>query len=122
MFKTHLHVHNGNGVAPIADNNVVGVLGENMHRVDRQVHGRRTGEGFEGVDAFGGFHAPDFYGSVRRGTEKRNKRYSPNISTICGLSDIVTPPVAPPPAILTPPVPYCRDVVTVAKFKSIISV
>jgi len=62
-----LHVHDGDGVGPAADNQVLGVLGQEVDAVDMEASaGGRASEGLEGADALARLGVPDFDGSVGR--------------------------------------------------------
>ena len=65
-----LHVHDGHGVGSAADDQVFGVLGQEVDAVDVEAPaGRRATEGLEGADALARFGVPDFDGSVGRGAD-----------------------------------------------------
>lgn len=60
-----LHVHDGHGVGPAADDQVLGVLRQQVDAVDVEASaGRRPSERLEGADALASLRVPDFDGSV----------------------------------------------------------
>lgn len=75
MIYLALEVHDHDGVAAIADDEVFVVFGEAVYVVYGDVG---NSQGFEGVDAFGCFYAPHLYCTVRRRTEI-NRCFSPKI-------------------------------------------
>ena len=72
-FDTYLslHVHDHDGVASIANNELFGILGEGMNAVHGDVC---ASEGFERGCTFGCLHAPQLHGTI--GTRPERQRVS----------------------------------------------
>lgn len=88
------HVHDGDGVSAVADDDVVRVLGEDVDTVDVDVPaGRGAAQGLERVDALGGLGVPDLDRAVRRAPAINFRRhFFPRLHTLkSGLRQDVMP-------------------------------
>ena len=67
------HIHDGDGVGPVADDNLIRVLGHKVNTVHVDVATRcRTTQGFEGVETLCCLAIPNFHGAVGGATGKQS--------------------------------------------------
>ena len=65
-----MHIHDDHGVCTVANNNVVWIFGQQMHRVNINTSSSRGSNGFESIEAFSGFCVPQLDSAIGGSTNQ----------------------------------------------------